>query len=198
MEFAVIAWYTCNDRERLPNGMETVRGSVPSGHQKRSSCAPPTRSAGAASRHCEHAGTVREIEREREWLSGRGRHTCAPLPTRALSCAHRRAPPRVSAETARFSRPDQHTTAQGQIRAGLCLQQCQLIQTMTHLQADAMTFLRACVHSEHTRAFVELEELPLACTPHEHRLSARPPLKHGPDATKLRNADWVVCVCQPS
>ena len=26
MEFAVIAWYTCNDRERLPNGMETVRG----------------------------------------------------------------------------------------------------------------------------------------------------------------------------
>ena len=45
-------------------------GSVPSGHQTRSSCAPPTRSAGAASRHCEHnAGTVREIERERvvEW-----------------------------------------------------------------------------------------------------------------------------------
>ena len=45
-------------------------GSVPSGHQTRSSCAPPTRSAGAASRHCEHnAGAVREIERERvvEW-----------------------------------------------------------------------------------------------------------------------------------
>ena len=81
---------------------------------------------------------------------------------------------------------------------GGCLQQCQLIQTMTHLQADAMTLLRACVHSEHTRAFVELEEPPLACTPHEHRLSARPPLKHGPYATKLRNADCVVCVCQPS